>query len=451
MSNNQNLREFVQIEALRRDVSKAEREALILAVEGHDIPSIAQQLGIKPEAVRQRLSQVYQKFEIQGRGPVKLNKLQQMLRTRYQEAQAGAEGKPITLPPTPQRPAPRYDLDGAPDVSFGFYGRADQLETLKDWVIEDRCRLVSIAGLAEIGKTFLASQLAEEIKTDFDRAIWQSIYHAPSAGELVDRLLTFFVGRQEFPDNINDKISRLMDYLREHRCLVVLDDLEQVLRRGDRFGSYREGYEDYSLLLRRIGEEPHKSCFVLVGWESPIDVRRLQGQTQPARSLQLSGLQEEEAREVLTAEGLSGEDEWNWLIDTYRGHPLKIKLICQTIKELFGGDVAQFKDLNTVLIDDIPLEEHFDRLSELERQILQAIASEDKGLSFKQLLEATIVPSGSPSELIEALESLKQRSLLEQNVQSDKGRSKTILFTVQPIVKKYLNKQAALNAEATLA
>ena len=46
---------------------------------GEDIPAIAQKLQIKIAAARQRLSQVYQKFEVEGQGPVKFYDLQKLL------------------------------------------------------------------------------------------------------------------------------------------------------------------------------------------------------------------------------------------------------------------------------------------------------------------------------------------------------------------------------------
>ncbi len=80
-------REFlVHLKAVAKEhgVSNAELEVLALAMEGRSTAAIAKSIGISGDAVRKRFSEVYQKFQIGGRGPVKLTKLQQLLMFRYQ-------------------------------------------------------------------------------------------------------------------------------------------------------------------------------------------------------------------------------------------------------------------------------------------------------------------------------------------------------------------------------
>jgi len=59
------------------------------------------------------------------------------------------------------------------------------------------------------------------------------------------------------------------------------------------------------------------------------------------RSLQLSGLPQAEAQEILKAKGLvSTEDESRILIEYYAGNPLALKIATTTIQSLFGGDIS---------------------------------------------------------------------------------------------------------------
>src|SRR5438105_4063525 len=44
----------------------------------------------------------------------------------------------------------RQDWGEAPDV-LGFVGRAEELTTLRDWVLQERCRLVAVVGTGGIG------------------------------------------------------------------------------------------------------------------------------------------------------------------------------------------------------------------------------------------------------------------------------------------------------------
>lgn len=48
---------------------------------------------------------------------------------------------------------PQYDWQEAPDVSV-FYGRSEELLQLRQWILEERCRLVALLGIGGIGIKF---------------------------------------------------------------------------------------------------------------------------------------------------------------------------------------------------------------------------------------------------------------------------------------------------------
>jgi transcriptional regulator with XRE-family HTH domain len=52
-----------------------------------------------------------------------------------------------------------HDWGEAPDT-LDFVGRAEELELLGRWVLEERCRLLAVLGFGGIGKTSLAARLA---------------------------------------------------------------------------------------------------------------------------------------------------------------------------------------------------------------------------------------------------------------------------------------------------
>lgn len=57
------------------------------------------------------------------------------------------------------------------------------------------------------------------------------------------------------------------------------------------------------------------------------------------------------------------------------------------------------------------IEEILDRLSDLEEDILYQLASQSQPMAIDELMDT--LPDSSPQDLIRALQSLKQRSLLE--------------------------------------
>ena len=59
-------------------------------------------------------------------------------------------------------PSPQQDWGEAPDVSE-FYGRAEELEMLQQWITVDKCRLIALLGMGGIGKTALSVKLAKTV------------------------------------------------------------------------------------------------------------------------------------------------------------------------------------------------------------------------------------------------------------------------------------------------
>jgi hypothetical protein len=204
------------------------------------------------------------------------------------------------------------DWGEAPDVSV-FCGRSEELTTLTHWILKDRCRLVALLGMGGMGKTCLSVKLAEKIQDEFEFVIWRSLRNAPPVKDILAELIQFLSNEQEtdLPDTVDGRVSQLIRYLREHRTLLVLDDVETILQgcnRQDmssnyRAGHYRQGYEGYGEFFNRVGEARHQSCLVLTSRERPKEVGLLEGETLPVRVLQVKGLQVAEVEEMLRAKG----------------------------------------------------------------------------------------------------------------------------------------------------
>ncbi|WP_155967388.1 NB-ARC domain-containing protein [Kamptonema formosum] len=342
--------------------------------------------------------------------------------------------EPVPQPPDTSKvldcnAIPRHDWDGAPDVSV-FYGRTGELATLEQSIVKDGCRLVAIWGLGGIGKTALAARLAQQIQDKFELVIWRSLAGGPLLPEFLADLVKSMSNRQE----AEGSVSCLIHALRQRRCLVILDDVEALLRSDDLAGKYREQYKDYEELIRQVAVQPHHSCLLLVGREQPRTVSLLAQNTLQVRSLPVEGLQEADARKILEEQGLSDPDNWGRLIELYRGNPASLKVISKRIQILFQGEVSKFINLNTVLVSDICelLDSQFSRLSSLEEDIMYWLAIVRTPVSFSALLEY-LKWQGSKAKVMEALESLERRLLMEKSTEDSDS-----LFTLQPVVMKYV-------------
>ncbi|MBD1808491.1 NACHT domain-containing protein [Microcoleus sp. FACHB-SPT15] len=326
----------------------------------------------------------------------------------------------------------RQDWGEAVEVSV-FYGRTEELNTLEQWIICERCRLVALIGMGGIGKTSLSIKLAQKIQDNFDYVIWRSLTNAPLIQDILADIIKFLSNQQEtnLPEDTGARISRLIDYLRSSRCLLILDNAESILQGDNDAGEYREGCEQYGKLIQRIGETNHQSCLILTSREKPGEIATSEGETQAVRSYQIPGLKAVDGEEIFQAKGLSGsDDEQRKLIEFYKGNPLALKIISTTIKEVFDSNIHDFLANGSVIFGRVRdlLDQQLNRLSDLEREVMYWLAINREPVSVSELRE-DIVSLESPPKLIEAMQSLVRRSLIEKSAS---------LFTLQPVVMEYL-------------
>jgi WD40 repeat protein len=355
------------------------------------------------------------------------------------------------------------DWGEAADVSV-FYGRTEELKTLVQWVISglsnaqmaevSPCRLLAILGMGGIGKSALAVKLAQQLAdrraveecrsggvenpanlslpsytpTPFTHIIWRSLRNAPPLETLLADLVPFLSDQKETVA----ETGRLLQQLRDYRCLVILDNLETLLD-TEQPGQFRSGYENYGDLLRLMGETNHQSCVILTSREKPAIIADLEGEVFGVRSLRLQG-SPEIAQALLRARKLQGNDvQKQILCDRYGNSPLALKIIATTIVDLFGGDIATFLAEDTLIFNGIRrlLDSQFERLTALEQTVMYWLAINREWTSIAEL-QTDILPPVSKAKLLEALEGLSRRSLIEQQVNQ---------YTQQPVVMEYVTER----------
>lgn len=369
-----------------------------------------------------------EKFEIH----VQKNNLQVVMRT-YANSFKNSHKPTITDGHNPQPEVvlgKRYDWGNAIDTSI-FYGRTEELATAADWVIADRCRLLGIFGMGGIGKTAFVTKLAERVQEEFELVIWRSLRHAPTPEATLLDLASFLTNQDgsNLPQDLHGLLVTIMAVLKKSRCLIVLDNVELVLRSGDSSGHYREGYEGYGELFRQVSEVSHNSCLMLTSREKPHYVMAPDDSSDRlARSLQLNGLGES-ARQMFQPE-LAIAPETGKLIDLYRGNPLALTVVSRSINSMFNGDVQEFLDQEVNVLGDIRdlLDQQYSRLSAFEQQVMYWLAIERESITTDNLRQ-DIVPMVSRLQILETVTGLCWRSLIEKNHNS---------FTQQPVVMEYM-------------
>jgi Cdc6-like AAA superfamily ATPase len=123
---------------------------------------------------------------------------------RYSEDTRQRSQSPSETSPT-QNHSTLINLTEALELTT-FYNRTSELTTLKQWILEDHTRLITIYGLSGIGKSAIALKLIEEINSEFDYIIWKSLNNLPTLSTLQTELKQFFSQSQPTP------LSTVIDY-----------------------------------------------------------------------------------------------------------------------------------------------------------------------------------------------------------------------------------------------
>ncbi len=347
---------------------------------------------------------------------------------------------PPSQPEVVASPA-HQDWGEAPDASV-FYGRVTELETLQRWIITNRCRLVTLLGMGGMGKTTLSVKLAHCIQGEFDYLVWRSLRNAPAIQDILQDLLQFFAHQPAsdrpqdvLPSSLDAQVRSLVRILRNNRCLVILDNAESILPERDRSRSSQPEEDVYGQLFQTIGETAHNSCLLLTSRELPRKLVALAGDDSPVRCLQLTGLHVAEGRELLQTKGsfIGSEAEWLTLINTYGGNPLALKMIASAVKDYFAGSITDFLALRQqtpFLFEDIRqlLAQQLERLPPLERAIMYWLAINREPVAWQTLRSDLVDPTGL-GDILQAIDALAQRSLLEKD---ESG------ITQQPVIMDYL-------------
>ena len=100
----------------------------------------------------------------------------------------------------------REDWGEAPE-SADLFRREDEVGTLRRWIVEDRCRMVMLAGMGGIGKTSVAVHTARGVASDYTRLVWRSVINAPTPDELLADLLASLTGEQR-EGNVRSRYHR---------------------------------------------------------------------------------------------------------------------------------------------------------------------------------------------------------------------------------------------------
>ena len=337
---------------------------------------------------------------------------------------------------------PQVEWSEALDVP-SFYGRERESATLTQWVVQERCRVVSVLGMGGIGKSALVTSAMRLMAVHFQVVIFRSLRDAPACDALLEGCLQVLAPESlaQVPQSLERYLSLLLEQLRTRRVLLVLDNLESLLSEGDVTGHLRPGYEGYGRLLRRLGETAHQSCLLLTSREKPAELRALEGSRTPVRALRLAGLEAAACERLLTEHEVGGsQEERARLSERYGGNPLALNIVAETIADLFGGAINLFLSVGTSIFGSIAelLDEQWVRLSSLEQTVLSWMAILREPVTLEELISVLVSPLPR-GQVLEAIDGLRRRSLIERGQRAGS-------FTLHSVVLEYVTSRLVTTA-----
>jgi predicted ATPase len=127
-------------------------------------------------------------------------------------------------------PFPKREHWSAPDLPrplTSLIGRECDLAALRDLILGDGARLVTISGPGGVGKTRLVVQAASDLRAEFPEGVWfvalAPVRDATLVATTIVRALGVVVRADRPP------VETLMAVIRDRRLLLVLDNFEHLL------------------------------------------------------------------------------------------------------------------------------------------------------------------------------------------------------------------------------
>lgn len=428
------------------------KQVLLQVLTGCSDEEIAKALNIGETTVRKHIERVAQDFGLNANGTDRRSKRSDIfaLFAQYKpellrESVFIPSDISISIPKTHQRvntetqSIPHLSLNEAPT---SFYGRTEELATLRRWILEQRCRLVTVYSWLGMGKTALSMQLFQQVREEFQVVIVRSLNSAPPLNELLADLRASISKQSDINNdngNLNQQITNLIQDLRTTRCLIILDDVQGIMQKGQLAGYYESESENYGDFLKRVAETEHQSCLFLISQEEPIEITTMAEENSSVQSLKLLGLSLDTGQQILLDQQQLSSDNLEIISVVFNlcgGNPTVLQLISSQIRNLISGKLLTSSLQNIIYstIEDFlkkTITTIKSRLTQPEMCLIYGLFLFQKPMLLSRASNKFF---GDKSlDFISIINSLSRRSLLEINQESGKER-----LALNPIIQESL-------------
>ncbi|MEL7086611.1 MAG: TIR domain-containing protein, partial [Cyanobacteria bacterium J06597_1] len=331
-----------------------------------------------------------------------------------------------------------------------FTGRVAERKLLSEWLNQDPQPLLVLRALGGFGKSALTWHwlLHDVAERDWPVVVWWSFYEEKAGFDnFVYKTLAYLSGQEPQDLKPSERVRQLLEYVRQHRILLVLDGFERELRAYGNLGAAYQGDGEREIadagrdcinpgaewFLRNLASLPQLQGKVLMSTRLPPRPVEVTGGALllGCREEVLTQMQPADAVAFFRVQGIRGNrGEIEQACRAYGFHPLSLRLLAGlVVKDLRNpGDIqaAQRQDLTESLVQrqHHVLEQSYDGLSLDGQHLLSRIACFRSPMAFEVL--ATLATE--ESDLESELQDLIERGLVQREGQR---------FDLHPIVRRY--------------
>jgi predicted ATPase len=105
-------------------------------------------------------------------------------------------------------------------------GRQDEVAAIKEKILSDNVRLLTLLGVAGVGKTRLALAVAEEMKSDFVQIMFVDLSALTDASQVLPAIARSCGVQESNPSSLQERLAQSIG---ARRILVIVDNCEHVL------------------------------------------------------------------------------------------------------------------------------------------------------------------------------------------------------------------------------
>lgn len=298
-----------------------------------------------------------------------------------------------------------------------IFGRREEMTWLNERSAEG-VKIFCLVGTGGIGKSTLARNWADALVDESDAVIWISFKNRPDPLDVFRKICQLLVPECTIPvKSIFEHIDDLIDLLTYKKAIIILDNMESVMKSGDETGEFIEEFSYIERFLKRFADITTQSTILLTTRELPNCIESF-ANSHPTicRFYNLPGLDKEAVKQIVAFHGLTWKKEENLekFSEHHGGSPYAITLASSTVLSDYGGVIDNYVESESKLPSKLIklLDTQIIRLSDLQKTILYLLAVERVPVSLRSILDS-LIHSYFEDEIKDALAQLRHKSLLE--------------------------------------